>query len=63
VIVDPSHAAGQRDLVVPLALAAQAVSPHGLMIEIHPDPDRALCDGPQSLRLDSFRNLIAEMFG
>jgi len=62
VIVDPSHAAGQRDLVVPLTLAAHAVSPHGLMIEIHPDPEHALCDGPQSLRFDSFRDLIAEMF-
>ena len=63
VIVDPTHAAGQRDLVLPLALAAHAVSPHGLMIEIHPDPDRALCDGPQALRFDSFRDLIAEIFG
>ena len=63
VIVDPSHAAGQRDLVIPLALAAHAVSPHGLMIEIHPDPDRALCDGSQALRFDTFRNLIAEIFG
>ena len=62
VIVDPTHAAGQRDLVLPLALAAHAVSPHGLMIEIHPDPDRALCDGPQALRFDSFRGLISEIF-
>ena len=63
VIVDPTHAAGQRDLVLPLALAAHAVSPHGLMIEIHPDPDRALCDGPQALRFENFRDLIAEIFG
>jgi 3-deoxy-D-arabino-heptulosonate 7-phosphate (DAHP) synthase len=63
VIVDPTHAAGQRDLVLPLALAAHAVSPHGLMIEIHPDPDRALCDGPQALRFENFRELIAEIFG
>ncbi|MHB0955171.1 MAG: bifunctional 3-deoxy-7-phosphoheptulonate synthase/chorismate mutase [Pirellulaceae bacterium] len=63
VIVDPTHAAGQRDLVLPLALAAHAVSPHGIMIEIHPDPDHALCDGPQALRFDGFRDLIAEIFG
>ena len=46
VIVDPTHAAGQRDLVLPLALAAHAVSPHGLMIEIHPDPDRGIVRRP-----------------
>jgi chorismate mutase/prephenate dehydratase len=63
VIVDPTHAAGQRDLVLPLTLAAQAVSPHGLMIELHPHPERALCDGPQALRFDSFRELIAQIFG
>ncbi len=63
VIVDPTHAAGQRDLVLPLALAAQAVSPHGLMIELHPHPEQALCDGPQALRFDKFHDLIAEIFG
>ncbi|MCU0961306.1 MAG: bifunctional 3-deoxy-7-phosphoheptulonate synthase/chorismate mutase [Pirellulaceae bacterium] len=62
VIVDPSHAAGQRDLVVPLTLAANAVRPHGIMIEIHPDPDRAICDGPQALRFDSFRDLMATIY-
>ena len=46
VIVDPSHAAGDRDLVAPLALAAQAIGAHGIMVEIHPDPDNALSDGP-----------------
>ena len=62
IIVDPSHAAGQRDLVIPLALAAHAVGPHGIMIEIHPDPDNALCDGAVALHFDSFRRLVAEMF-
>jgi len=62
VIVDPSHAAGQRDLVVPLALAARAVRPHSLMIEVHPDPDHALSDGPRALRFDDFRRLIGEVF-
>ena len=54
IIVDPSHAAGDRDLVAPLALAAQAIGADGIMVEIHPNPDEALSDGPQSLRLDQF---------
>ena len=54
VIVDPSHAAGQRDLVAPLALAASAIGAHGIMVEVHPDPDNALSDGPQSLHLEQF---------
>jgi 3-deoxy-7-phosphoheptulonate synthase len=58
VIVDPSHAAGDRDLVVPLALAGAAIGAHGLMVEIHPDPDTALSDGPQSLTLDAFDDLM-----
>ena len=49
VIVDPSHAAGRRSLVVPLALAAVAAGADGLMIEVHPEPEAALCDGPQAL--------------
>jgi len=60
VIVDPSHAAGRREWVAPLARAARAVGAHGVMIEIHPDPDRALSDGPQSLDLDQFRTLARE---
>ncbi|MGA7281782.1 MAG: 3-deoxy-7-phosphoheptulonate synthase, partial [Acidimicrobiia bacterium] len=58
VIVDPSHAAGNRDLVAPLALAAQAIGAHGIMVEIHPDPENALSDGPQSLRFDQFDDLM-----
>ena len=54
VIVDPSHAAGRRELVEPLSLAAAAVGADGVMVEIHPDPDEALCDGPQSLRAEDF---------
>ncbi len=60
VIVDPSHAAGRREWVAPLARAARAVGAHGVMIEIHPDPDSALSDGPQSLDLDQFRTLARE---
>jgi chorismate mutase/prephenate dehydratase len=58
VIVDPSHAAGDRDLVAPLALAAQAVGADGIMVEIHPDPENALSDGPQSLRFDQYQELM-----
>lgn len=61
VVVDPSHAAGSRDLVPPLALAAEAVGAHGIMVEIHPDPDTALSDGPQSLRFDQFEDLMGAL--
>ena len=54
VVVDPSHAAGRRDLVAPLALAAAAVGADGIVVEIHPDPDSAICDGPQAMRCDDF---------
>ena len=54
VIVDPSHAAGRRELVEPLSLGAAAVGADGVMVEIHPDPDSALCDGPQSLHTAEF---------
>jgi chorismate mutase/prephenate dehydratase len=58
VIVDPSHAAGDRGLVAPLAMAGAAIGAHGLMVEIHPDPDSALSDGPQSLTFDDFDDLM-----
>ncbi len=61
VIVDPSHAAGLRGLVAPLARAAVAVGADGLMIETHNDPARALCDGAQSLDLVQFQTLMAEL--
>jgi 3-deoxy-7-phosphoheptulonate synthase len=54
VIVDPSHAAGRRDLVGPLSLAAAAVGADGIIVEVHPNPDEAICDGPQALRADEF---------
>jgi chorismate mutase/prephenate dehydratase len=63
VLVDPSHAAGQRDLVIPLALAAHAVGPHGMMVEIHPDPEKALSDGPQALYFEDFAQLMGEIYG
>jgi 3-deoxy-7-phosphoheptulonate synthase len=54
VIVDPSHAAGRRELVEPLSLAAAAVGADGLIVEVHPRPEEALCDGAQALRADEF---------
>jgi 3-deoxy-7-phosphoheptulonate synthase len=54
VIVDPSHAAGRRDLVTPLSLAAAAVGADGIIVEVHPHPDEAICDGPQALRAEDF---------
>ncbi len=61
VIVDPSHATGQRYLVGPVAKAAVAAGADGLMIEIHPDPDKALSDGAQSLPLPMFEELMPEL--
>jgi chorismate mutase/prephenate dehydratase len=63
VIIDPSHAAGDRNLVIPLALAGQAVGAHGLMVEVHPNPAEALSDGAQSLDLDDFDDLMALIHG
>jgi len=54
IIVDPSHAAGRRDLVGPLSLAAAAVGADGIIVEVHPNPDEAICDGPQALKADGF---------
>ncbi len=61
VIVDPSHAAGLRFMVEPLALAAVAAGADGLMIEVHNDPARALCDGPQSLTPTMFSELMEKV--
>ena len=58
VIVDPSHAAGQRHLVVPLALAAAAAGADGLIVEAHPKPQEALCDKEQALRADDLDQLL-----
>jgi len=61
VIVDPSHALGRRDLVIPMAKAALVVGAAGIMVEVHPDPVRALCDGPQSLDPAGFDHLMREL--
>ena len=54
VVVDPSHAAGDRRLVEPLSRAAAAVGADGLIVEVHEDPEHALCDGPQALQASGF---------
>ena len=59
IIVDPSHGVGIRDKVAPMALAAVACGADGLMVETHPNPPEALSDGPQSLYLDAFADLVA----
>ncbi len=61
VIVDPSHGTGKWDLVSPLALAAIAVGADGLMIEVHPQPETALSDGPQALLPDRFAALMGQI--
>jgi 3-deoxy-7-phosphoheptulonate synthase len=61
VVVDPSHAAGRRDLVEPLSLAAAAVGADGIIVEVHPNPDEAICDGPQQLRADGFAAYAAKV--
>ncbi|MCK8058298.1 MULTISPECIES: 3-deoxy-7-phosphoheptulonate synthase [unclassified Fusibacter] len=58
VIVDPSHGTGIRQLIEPMSKAALACGADGLMIEVHPDPDHALSDGPQSIPLHDFEGLI-----
>ena len=61
VIVDPSHAVGVRDKVVPLARAAIAAGADGLLVEVHYDPERAICDGPQSLFPEQFAALAKQL--
>jgi 3-deoxy-7-phosphoheptulonate synthase len=61
VVVDPSHATGRRDLVPPLAIAALAAGADGLMVEVHPDPENALSDGPQSLTYEMFARMIEDL--
>jgi 3-deoxy-7-phosphoheptulonate synthase len=58
VIVDPSHAAGKRSLVEPLSLAAAAAGADGLIVEVHPCPEEAVCDGPQALLAEEFSDYL-----
>jgi 3-deoxy-7-phosphoheptulonate synthase len=61
VVVDPSHGTGKRDYVPAMARAALAAGAHGLLIEVHPDPDRALSDGAQSLDFAGFTRLMESL--
>ncbi|MBU4490668.1 MAG: 3-deoxy-7-phosphoheptulonate synthase [Actinobacteria bacterium] len=61
IIVDPSHATGKRELIPALARGALAVGADGVMVEMHPDPKVALCDGPQSLDFGQFREMMADL--
>ncbi len=63
VIVDPSHATGRRELVIPLSLAAAAAGADGLLVEVHPAPQQALCDGAQALLPDDLRDLMRRLPG
>jgi 3-deoxy-7-phosphoheptulonate synthase len=61
VIVDPSHAGGRRDLVLPLSRAAVAVGADGVIVDVHPQPDIALCDGPQALVAEDLAELARDV--
>jgi 3-deoxy-7-phosphoheptulonate synthase len=61
IIVDPSHGTGIRNKVLPMARAGVAAGADGLMIEVHPDPESALSDGPQSLRFEQFEELMRQV--
>jgi len=63
VIVDPSHAAGRRELVLPLARAAVAAGADGIIVEVHPSPEEALCDGPQQIPTEDFDDFAREIGG
>jgi 3-deoxy-7-phosphoheptulonate synthase len=61
VIVDPSHAAGKKELVAPLARAAVAAGADGIIVEAHPHPEQALCDGPQLIPTADFGDFADEI--
>ncbi|MFC2027757.1 3-deoxy-7-phosphoheptulonate synthase [Chloroflexota bacterium] len=61
IIADPSHGTGRWSLVTPLALASIAAGADGIMIEVHPNPDKALKDGPQSLNFENFKQLMSKL--
>src|SRR5918997_926868 len=61
VIVDPSHAAGRRDMVLPLSLAAAAAGADGIIVEVHPNPEEAICDGPQQIYSDTFAAYLEQV--
>jgi 3-deoxy-7-phosphoheptulonate synthase len=63
VIIDPSHATGKRSLVPALAKAAVAIGADGMIVEVHPCPEKAVSDGAQSLTIDGFRDMMRQLGG
>jgi 3-deoxy-7-phosphoheptulonate synthase len=61
IVIDPSHAAGKRDLVLPLSLAAAAIGADGIIVETHNEPEAAICDGPQQLYADQFADYLRQV--
>jgi 3-deoxy-7-phosphoheptulonate synthase len=61
IMVDPSHATGKRSLVQPMSLAAMVAGAHGVLVEVHPEPEKALSDGPQSLTFQGFDHMMDEV--
>jgi 3-deoxy-7-phosphoheptulonate synthase len=61
IVADPSHGTGRRDMVVPMARASVAAGADALLVEIHPNPDKAASDAAQTLSLDQFEHLVREL--
>jgi 3-deoxy-7-phosphoheptulonate synthase len=61
IILDPSHSTGTRETVIPMSRAGIAIGADGLLVDVHPYPERALCDGPQALLFDMFRQMVKEV--
>ena len=61
IILDPSHSTGTRETVIPMSRAGIAIGADGLLVDVHPYPERALCDGPQALLFDMFRQMVEEV--
>ena len=61
IMVDPSHATGKRSLVIPMSKAALVAGAHGVLVEVHPEPEKALSDGPQSLTFPGFEALMTDV--
>jgi 3-deoxy-7-phosphoheptulonate synthase len=61
IILDPSHSTGTRETVIPMSRAGIAVGADGLLVDVHPYPERALCDGPQALLFEMFKQMVSEV--
>jgi 3-deoxy-7-phosphoheptulonate synthase len=61
IIADPSHSTGRSQLVPPITLAAAAAGAHGIIVDVHPNPSMAKCDGAQALTFESFEKMMAQV--